>query len=157
MAQFQLSENEFIRGSLAIPLHRPLRKWIIYLLAIGFFVTSLVFNGHSIIGAIGLCLGGLLLFVALIYLFASLRLKKVFREQQSLREVIDVTIDHQQLSYSWARGSYVLPWENVRRGLETKNFFILFESSAFARMLPKRVLSPEELGIIRSNIALKKR
>jgi hypothetical protein len=99
---------------------------------------------------------GLLLLVALIYSLASLRLKKIFREQQSLREVIEVTIDDQQLSYSWARGSYVLPWANVRRGLETKSFFILFESSAFARMLPKRVLSPEELRMIRHNVASKK-
>jgi hypothetical protein len=148
MAQFQLSEKEFIRGSLAIPLRRPLRQWILYVLALGLLTTLLVFKGHSVIGAIALCLGGLILLVAFIYLLATLRLKKIFREQQSLRELIDVTIDDQQLSYSWARGTYTLPWENVRRGLETRNFFILFESSFFARMLPKRALSQEETAII---------
>ena len=153
MAQFQLSESEFIRGSLAVPSRRPVRNWILYALAFGMVTSSLIFKGHSVIGAIAECLGGLILLVALIYLLATLRLKKIFREQQSLREVIDVAIDDQQLNYSWARGTYILPWKNVRRGIETKNFFILFESSAFARMIPKRVLSAEELAIIRSKIA----
>jgi hypothetical protein len=155
MAQFQLSEKEFIRGSWAIPLRRPLRQWILYVVALGLIVTSLIFQGYSVISAIALSLGGVILFFGLVYFLANLRLKKIFREQQSLRELIDVTIDDQQLSYSWARGTYTLPWENVRRGSETKNFFILFESSFFARMLPKRALSQEESAIIRAKTASK--
>src|SRR5438552_19014406 len=100
MAQFQLSESEFIRGSLAVPSRRPLRNWILYVLAVVLVTSSLVSNGHSVIGAIAECFGGLILLVALIYLLATLRLKKIFREQQSLREVIDVAIDGQQLNYS---------------------------------------------------------
>ena len=70
---------------------------------------------------------------------------------------MNVTIDEEQLSYSWARGSYILPWANVRRGRETPNFFILFESSLSGRMLPKRALSSDELAIIRKHVASKPR
>ena len=151
MAQFQLSEDEYIRGSLAFVL-KP-RTVILLTIALIFFVLSEFFHGQSLIHSIGVTLGCAVLFGGLVYFLVRRRLKKIFHEQQSLQELINVTIDDQQLNYSWVRGSYVLPWENVRSGRETQNFFILWESSAFGRILPKRALSEEEKTIIRKNIA----
>ena len=151
MATFQLSEDEYIRGSLAFVL-KP-RTAILLTMALIFFVLSEFFHGRSLMHSIGIILGGALLVGVSIYFLVRRRLKKIFREQQSLQELINVTINDQQLSYSWARGSYVLPWKNVRRGRETQNFFILWESSAFGRILPKRALSEEEKTMIRKNIA----
>ena len=155
MATFQLTEDEFIRGSLTLAL-RP-RSLVMLGIAVGLIASSLHFNGHPLTESVLFALVGAVLIVALFYFLARFRLKKIFREQQSLREVMNVTIDEEQLSYSWARGSYILPWANVRRGRETPNFFILFESSFYGRMLPKRALSPEELAIIRNKIASKPR
>jgi hypothetical protein len=155
MAKFQLSEDEFIRGSLALAL-RP-RALVMLVIAFGLIISSLLFHGHELIESVLIALAGLILIVALFYFLARLRLKKIFREQQSLREEMNVTIDEEQLSYLWARGSYILPWANVRRGRETPNFVILFESSVSGRMLPKRALSPDELAIIRKQIASRPR
>jgi hypothetical protein len=151
MATFQLSEDEFIRGSLAFVLRR--RTAILLVIGLVLISLSQFFNGRSLLQSVAVTLIAALAGSALIYLLARRRLKKIFREQQSLGEVMNVTIDDQQLSYSWARGSYILPWANVRRGLETRNFFILYESSAYGRMLPKRALSEEEKAIVRKNIA----
>jgi len=155
MAQFQLSEDEYVRGSLAFVL-KP-RTGILLAIALIFFVLSEFFNGRSLIESIGVTLGSAVLLAVLVYLFARRRLRKIFREQASLTELINVTIDDQRLNYSWARGTYLLPWANVRSGRETRNFFILWESSAFGRMLPKRALSEEETAIVRKNIASKRR
>jgi YcxB-like protein len=155
MATFQLSEDEFIRGSLALAL-RP-RTLVMLGIAFGLIISSLLFNGHPLIESVLFALVGVVVVVGLFYFLARRRLKKIFREQQSLAEVMSVTIDEEQLSYSWARGSYILPWANVRRGRETPNFLILFESSFYGRMLPKRALSREETEIIRKNIASKTR
>lgn len=116
---------------------------------------SLFSKGNALWKSIFLSFVPMVVIIVTVYFATRWRLKRVFHEQQSLREVIDVSIDDQQLSYSWARGTYILPWANVQRGKETRNFFILWESSAFARMLPKRVLSAEETATIRKNLASK--
>ena len=151
MAQFQLSEDEFVRGSLIVVW--KLRTIAMFLIALALVIASLAFKGHSLFESVVYPVIGIGAVVGASFLLARYRLKKTFRELPSLQATIDVTIDDQQLSYSWVRGNYILPWANVRRGRETKNFFILWESSAFARMLPKRVLSAEETAIIRKKIA----
>jgi hypothetical protein len=153
MAQFQLAQEEFIRGSLTTAF-RP-RTIVLFLIAMLLIGSSLFFRGNALWESIFLSFVPMAVIIVTVYFATRWRLKRVFHEQQSLREVIDVSIDDQRLSYSWARGTYILPWANVQRGKETRNFFILWESSAFARMLPKRVLSAEETATIRKNIASK--
>jgi hypothetical protein len=150
MATFKLSQDEFVRGCLAITWKG--RTIALFGVALAMMIMALAFRGHSLAESVGYSVGGLALLLTFVYLLTRYRLGKIYREQQSLQESIDVTIDDQQLSYSWVRGTYVLPWANVRRASETREFFILFESSAFGRMLPKRVLSPEETAIIRKHI-----
>ena len=154
MAQFQLSEDEFVRGSLVLAW-KP-RTIAMFVIALALIIASVAFKGHSVFESVVYPVIGIAALVGGAYLLSRYRLKKIYREQASLAEPINVTIDDQQLSYSWARGSFILPWANVRRGRETKNFFILWESSAFARMLPKRVLSAEETATIRENIAARR-
>src|SRR5258708_20051334 len=154
MASVHVSDDEYGRGSVALALKR--RKGILLAIAFMFFVLFESFNGRSLIESIGVTFGGAVLLAVLVYFLARRRLRKIFSEQASLAELINVTIDDQQLSYSWARGTYIFPWANVRRGRETRNFFILWESSAFGRMLPKRALSAEETAVVRKNIASKR-
>src|SRR4051812_20316364 len=129
MATFQFSENEFVAGSMKLSFKR--RTLVMFAIAYGLLVTSLLFKGKPILEAVVFPLIGVSLLVAAVYWLSTWRIRKVFREQQSLREVINVTIDDERLSYSWVRGSYILPWNQVRRWIETPDFFILFESSAF--------------------------
>lgn len=154
MAQFQLSEDEFVRGSLVLAW-KP-RTIAMFVIALALIIASLAFKGHSLFESVVYPVIGIAALVGAAFLLSRYRLKKIFREQASLAELIHVTIDDEQLNYSWARGSFILPWANVRRGRETKSFFILWESSAFARILPKRVLSAEETAIIRKNIAARR-
>ena len=155
MATFQLSEDEFIAGSLALSWKR--RTFIIFAIAFGLLVASLAFHGHTMVESIAYPFGGIVALLVFVYFLSRYRLKKIFRETASLQEVINVVIDDQQLDYSWARGSYVLPWSNVRRWKETRNFIILFESSFFGRLLPKRALSSDEIATIHRNVSSKPR
>jgi hypothetical protein len=150
MATFQFTEDEFVRGSLALTWKR--RTTVMFGIAFVLMIAAMAFRGHTMLASILYPLGGMALLVTFVYFLTRQRLKRVFREQQSLRESINVVIDENQLNYSWSRGTYVLPWTNVRRGFETREFFILFESSMFGRMIPKRVLSQEEEAVIRGKI-----
>ena len=150
MATFQLTEDEFVRGSFALTWKR--RTIVMFAIALVMMIAAIAFRGHTMLASILYPLAGTALLVVFVRVIARQRLKKVFREQQSLRETINVVIDENQLSYSWSRGTYVLPWTNVRRAFETRDFFILLESSMFGRMIPKRVLSQEKEAVIREKI-----
>ena len=50
MATFQLSEDEFIRGSLALAL-RP-RALVMLVIAFGLIISSLLFHGHELIESV---------------------------------------------------------------------------------------------------------
>jgi YcxB-like protein len=150
MAQFQLSEKEFVRGSMVITWKR--RTLVMFGIAYLLVVTSLAFRRHTLIESAVYPLLGIVALVVLVYFLTRFRLGKAFNETAVLHETMNVAIDDQQLSYTWARGNYILPWASIRRGMETRNFFFLFESSYFGRMLPKRALSDEETTIIRQKL-----
>ena len=150
MASFQLTEDEFIRGSLAITWKR--RTIVMFAIAFGLMIAAMGFKGHTLLASIGYPLVGMAVLLLFVWFLVRARLKRAWREQQSLREMINVAIDDKELNYSWSRGTYSLPWTNIRRGFETREFFILFESSMFGRMIPKRVLSPEEEAVIREKM-----
>ena len=57
MASFQLSEDEFIRGSLALAL-RP-RSLVMLGIAVGLIASSLFFDGHPLIESVLIALAGL--------------------------------------------------------------------------------------------------
>src|ERR1051326_1135501 len=99
MAQFQLSEDEFVRGSLIVVL--KLRTIAMFLIALALVIASLAFKGHSLFESVVYPVIGIGAVVGASFLLARYRLKKTFKEWPSLQETIDVTIDDQQLSYSW--------------------------------------------------------
>src|SRR4051812_44009647 len=123
MASFQLTEDEFIRGSLAITWKR--RTIVMFVIALGLMITAMAFRGHTVLASICYPLAGTAVLLVFVWFVVRLRLKRFFREQQSLRESINVAIDDKELNYSWSRGTYSLPWTNVRRGFGTREFFIL--------------------------------
>ena len=152
MAQFQLSEKEFVKASLMLSLKRPLRTFILLSIALALIAVSQVFGGRSPGNALAFFLIAIILFTGITYLLSVQRLKKAFREQATLQQPIDLTIDEQQLNYAWPRGTAVFLWSDIRRWKETSDFFLLFESDLFARILPKRALSESEVAIIRRKI-----
>ena len=150
MAQFQLSEKEFVQACLRIRFRR--RTIILFFVAMALMILSL---SGSESWAFTIIVGGLVIgFVAgLTYFLSAFKLRKTYREQQSLQEVITVTINDEQLNYSWSRGNAVFLWSDIRRWKQTRDFFLLFESEMFARILPKRALSPEEIAVIRAKLS----
>ena len=150
MAQFQLSEDEFVRGAMTITWKR--RTLVLFAIAYLLIVMALAFRQHTIVESLVYPLLGIVSLLTLVYFLTRYRLRKAFRETASFQEMMNVAIDDQQLTYTWSRGTYILPWANIRRGMETRNFFFLFESSMFGRMLPKRALSAEEAAVIRQKL-----
>jgi hypothetical protein len=149
MATFQFSENEYVRACHAMARRHLWRSAILMFIAVSLIAGSYAVKGKNIESwAVGI-ICGLLFFFILARVIMARRIKRAFREQESLRQEITVVFDDEQLAYSWSRGSFVLPWADVRRWKETKDFFLLYESSLFAKILPKRSLSEDEVAIIR--------
>ena len=101
------------------------RTYVMFGIAYVMFVLALAFRRHTAIESLGYPLLGIVGLVVLVYFLVRYRLKKVFNETSTLRETMNVVIDDEQLSYTWSRGHFILPWPNIRRGMETKNFFFI--------------------------------
>ena len=153
MAEFQLTEKEFVRASLRVAFKRPLRGLILCSLAFALFAYSQFAAGRSWQAAVfGFAIGAAV-FPAILYFISARRLKKAFREQESFQLPVNLTLDEAQLHYSFPGGTYAMPWSAVRRWKETGEFILLFESDLFARILPKRALSNEETALVREKMA----
>src|SRR5690242_17978424 len=99
MASFQLTEDEFIRGSLAITWkHRTI---VMFVIAFGMMIAAMAFRGHTLLASICYPLAGMAVLFVFVWFLVRARLKRAWREQGSLREMITVVIDDKELNYSW--------------------------------------------------------
>jgi hypothetical protein len=69
-----------------------------------------------------------------------------------MQQIFHLAITGEGIDYAFDSGSYNFKWDQVRCWSETAHFLFLFESEANVRMIPKRVLSPEEDSVIRAHL-----
>lgn len=150
MAQFQFTEAEFVRATFILSRRRLAWMSILAVVAFGLIAVSLALKPeHSLGEAIVICGAGCAILLAFLFFGVRSRAKKIFREQPILQAPLTVTIDEEQLAYTWERGSYFLPWAKVKTRAETPEFFFVYESPSSARIIPRRALSDAETAIIR--------
>ena len=135
---------------------RLVRTLVLLIVAGGLLTSSIAMRtGDWTICAFGGA--GAIAVAASLVLFMRSRLKTAFREQESMRYILDCEIGNEGLKYSWSLGTSITPWSNIRRWKETAEFFLLYQSNVFANILPKHALSEEEMQLIRQKVAGLKR
>lgn len=108
-------------------------------------------SSTSLLADVLLYFAGFIIALLLIFHLSRRRLRKVFDDQASFKERIEATIGDNEIHYSHETGSHNLPWDRIRKWSENKRFIYLYESDLFARIIPKRAISPEEDQIIRKH------
>jgi hypothetical protein len=149
MARFELSELEFVRACLQLALRRPKQLIALAFVGCAILVSWQVMNGHRWHLTLVLCVLGTALLGAVMYSLTVSRLRDAYREQESLRLPIDVTIDDAGLTYASPDGEVIVHWSDLAGWKETDESFLLFERDMFARILPKRALSEAEFALLR--------
>src|SRR6476646_2479729 len=102
MAEFQLSEKDYLRASWLISRRRLGRILLLAPVAIALIVISQSVHGESWVRSLLFCLVIIVAVAAMIFFLTTRRLKRAYREQESMRQRFTVTINNEELVYSWA-------------------------------------------------------
>jgi YcxB-like protein len=121
-------------------------------IAIALIATSFLLRRESPGVVLMYALEGFVLICIVIGFTIWRQATRSYRQNPVFQSELNVVIDDQQISYTWARGSHATPWANISRAIETPEFFFLFETPISVRILPKRALSADETALIRQKI-----
>lgn len=145
----QITEQEFIQLQYLLSYRRPTAIFVTVFGALMLLaaVAQSLTNFTEIDLSIGYILGGYLLFRAVLIYFFSKRnyaSNALIRERYTYeflpdRLIIDNTVGHSEI-----------PWQNFYKITEYNNWFLLYQSTNLANMIPKTQLSTAEINGIRN-------
>lgn len=79
--------------------------------------------------------------------------RQAFAAQKTLRAPVDYSWSPEGLSFSSEYGENLVPWAHLHSWLENDKIILLFEGPRIYRMLPKRLLSADQLAQLREYLA----
>ncbi|KFC65416.1 hypothetical protein FF80_02823 [Devosia sp. LC5] len=79
--------------------------------------------------------------------------RQAFAAQKTLRAPVDYSWSPEGLSFSSEYGENLVPWAHLHSWLENDKIILLFEGPRIYRMLPKRLLSADQLVQLREYLA----
>ena len=158
MQEFRISEEEYVQ---ALSVHYART----YISSAGTFAMWLLLSAVFLSGAFLLdstylwhiailfsALSACAWFVILPFLRRR-RAEAAYREHKAVRDSVIMGFDDEGVEASAESGSFRLKWEDFVKYQENKNMFLLYESRAFMRMVPKRAFEDDaELDDFRQHL-----
>lgn len=84
-------------------------------------------------------------YIGVIFLLVMPRkVRKVFAEQKSLREPVELELTDEKLLGACPSGTFNIAWKDVLQWKHTKSVVLIYESSAIMRLIPLRALNEAE-------------
>lgn len=75
--------------------------------------------------------------------------RKTFRQQRSLQVEMTCSWSDAGFAVSSEYGAFEIPWSHFLRWAEDERTFLLYESDRLYRLMPKRVLAPDQQSSLR--------
>ncbi len=72
-----------------------------------------------------------------------------FSKQPAAQGPRTILLDSSGVHWRWNGGSADIEWKNFIRFNETKSQFLLYTSPAYLNIVPKRALTPDQVGVFR--------
>jgi hypothetical protein len=152
---YELTQKDFTESFAA---HRHRRSAVNWIRAVAFWVTILGL-AFLLFGAIrtGNTRALMPLFILAIFwllilggLPLSISARRQFLKQPGAHGPRTAVFDAAGTHWRWNGGSSDVEWKNYIRSLEGENQILLYTSPACFNILPKRAMTPEQLGDLRS-------
>jgi len=130
-------------------------------LATTIFIASMVLGtdewagGNRLLISLGIVVGSSVpIWAVLAFMFVQgpRSARKVYRQQETLRMPIAYSWDDEALTFTSEFGENRIEWAELHHAVEDDRVMLLFEGPRLYRMLPKRVLSAEQLAEVRGHL-----
>ncbi|MDR6869679.1 hypothetical protein J2Y55_000672 [Bosea sp. BE125] len=83
------------------------------------------------------------------FLFAPDIARKTFRKQKSLQQPLTWSWSEAGLKVTSDGGEWLTPWDHYLKRAENAEIFLFYQAPRLFQMVPKRVLTPEQLAELR--------
>lgn len=130
-------------------------------LATTIFIASMMLGtdewagGNRLLISLGIVVGASVpIWAVLAFMFVQgpRSARKVYRQQETLRMPIAYSWDDEALTFSSEFGENRIEWAELHHAVEDERVMLLFEGPRLYRMLPKRVLSAEQLAEVHGHL-----
>jgi hypothetical protein len=157
---FELALQDFYDSIRAHRTRSAFSKWsyrlLLFILCFGpgICLINLVFNPLSRFLEDGLpllLLGAFWLLV--LWILPKWNVRRQFIKQPSAHGPKKLSLDAAGLHWKWSGGSTDLEWQHFTRVLESKKQFLFYSSPVVFNVLPKRVLTVDQMADIRKLLA----
>jgi len=136
--------------------HRLSRRWLVVVVFVGILILFQFYSGVRIMLQSGAVYWpALIMGFAILFLFVNRwillprRARRIFQEQKSLQGEFEVTISNDVFASVSDYGATRQPWDDFVRWKEDPDVILLYQSRALFQILPKRVVTAEEMGQFR--------
>jgi len=147
----QLTPEDYIKANLVHMRPRPVIKWVGYfmlllvVIVLGLSIYEAIAHQKSFSDSIWIIAA----LAYLAFLFGFLRprrIRKIFRQQESLHMPYSFTVADDAVLTKSENGEARLAWDYFSKWKEGKDLFLLYQSDVMFHMVPKRCFaSPEEM------------
>lgn len=93
---------------------------------------------------LSISLSPLILVIGITIILTPITARRVFRQQRSLQGEMTLAWSDAGLHVQSEYGAFEMPWSHFVRWAEDDRSFLLFESDRLYRVVPKRVLTPDQ-------------
>lgn len=133
----------------------------LWLAGLIFFMSQIsgpgLFDPAAILDHIGLFIAILILPFALVFVWANWLIptmaRRNFRQQRSFQAEFTYGWNEDRLTVSTEYGHFEMPWDHFVGWAENANIILLLETDRLYRVIPKRVLSPDQQHSLRHHLA----
>jgi len=150
MTTFTLSEADYIKACFRLARTSLIVRFFIITVIFGFAILSE--SSFGMADYIGSGIVILLIATFLPYLFWKRKIKKLYRAEVALQLPATLIISENSYKLENDRNSSLTYWSDIKKYIETSDFYLLFTSKQFARIIPKQVLSREDRSLLTKHL-----
>lgn len=150
--RYRLTESEVIN---AMQVHgRSSQRARAALCVAGIALVLLSALTHYTLIGFGGVVGGLIGYIAVLYLLIPFKARKHYRQYRALREKISMTLTEQGIAFRSEAGESRLHWNDIHQWKNGNGLFLLYVTSNMFHMVPSRALADENAlsGILYEHI-----
>jgi YcxB-like protein len=157
---YQLTQQDFVESLKACRQRSVFRRWMWRLLPV--IPISLVFlsiflyvedSRDQVASNLFPLLVLLAFWIVLLWVGPWLGARTQFRKQPSVQGSKTLSVDGSGVHWKWDGGSADIDWKNFLKWQESKTQFLLYTSPVAFNMIPKRVLTQEQISEVRLTLS----
>jgi hypothetical protein len=157
---YELNQRDFFDALIAHRNRSVFKKWsfrlavsiVSFLVGVGLLQLALNPKTETL-STFGPLFVFAVMWVALLWASPWLSARKQFSKQPGAQGPRTLLLDGSGVHWRWNGGSADVEWKNFIRFVECKTEFLLYTSPACFNMVPKRVLTPDQISELRDLFA----